>query len=267
MNYTVVGLFRTAEEAQRASERLDDAGFEKENVDYSPYRYEGDYEGEDFDYDEDERSGSFWDRLFGADEPVRRTYSAAGARSNVVTVYTDDEGRAERARDIMDENGAISVDDHIPTGYNEAGYAAGTAVEGTQTQNFAQTTEGSDKVEVVKEELNVGKREVEQGGVRLRSRIIERPVEESVRLREERVYVKRQPVDRAVTDADRAFQNQTVEMSETHEVPVVDKTARVVEEIELAKDVTERDETISDTVRETEVDVENLGSDRRDDLV
>ena len=49
-------------------------------------------------------------------------------------------------------------------------------------------------------------------------------------------------------------------MTEHAEVPVVNKEARVVEEISLGKEVTERDEVVRDTVRKTEVDVDNLSS-------
>ena len=43
-----------------------------------------------------------------------------------------------------------------------------------------------EKVEVVEERLAVGKREVATGGVRVTSRVVETPVEETVRLREAR---------------------------------------------------------------------------------
>ena len=111
-------------------------------------------------------------------------------------------------------------------------------------------------IPVIREELEVGKREVERGGIRLRSRIVENDVEETVNLREETVNVERNTVNRTATDAD--FREEDVEMRERAEVPVVNKEARVVEEITLHKDVDEREETISDTVRETEVDVEKL---------
>jgi hypothetical protein len=45
-------------------------------------------------------------------------------------------------------------------------------------------------------------------------------------------------------------------MTETEEVPVVKKEARVVEEVRLKKDVRERDEVIRDTVRRKDVEVD-----------
>jgi uncharacterized protein (TIGR02271 family) len=110
----------------------------------------------------------------------------------------------------------------------------------------------------MEERLRVGKREVAGGAVRVRSYVVERPVEEQVRLHEERVAVERRPVDRAATDADlAAFQERTIEARATSEEAVVGKEARVVEEIGVRKEATERTETVRDTVRSTKVEVED----------
>jgi hypothetical protein len=85
----------------------------------------------------------------------------------------------------------------------------------------------------------------------------ERPVEESVRLREEKVSVERRPVDRPATEADlKARQDETIEMTETAEEAVVSTRARVVEEVVVRKDVDERTETVRDTVRRKDVDID-----------
>ncbi len=106
-------------------------------------------------------------------------------------------------------------------------------------------------IPVVKEELEVGKREVETGGIRLRSRIVENEVSEDVNLRHETVQVERNTVDRPATGGD--FQEEEVELRAHDEVPVVNKSARVVEEISLNKDVTEHEETIRENLKSTEV--------------
>jgi hypothetical protein len=75
------------------------------------------------------------------------------------------------------------------------------------------------------------------------------------------VNVERRPVDRPASDADiNAFREETIEVTTSAEEAVVAKSARVVEEVVIDKDVTERTETIRDTVRRTDVDVENLGT-------
>jgi uncharacterized protein (TIGR02271 family) len=115
-------------------------------------------------------------------------------------------------------------------------------------------TENENVIPVVSEEFQVGKKEVESGGLRLRSRVVETEVSEDINLREENVNVERTAVDRLATEAD--LREDTIEMKEFKEVPIVNKEARVVEEISLSKEVTEREETISDTVRNTEVDID-----------
>jgi len=112
-------------------------------------------------------------------------------------------------------------------------------------------------IPIVEEQLSVGKREVERGGVRVRSYVVETPVEESVRLRDETINVERRAVNRPADVTADAFRERTIELKETDEEAVVAKTARVVEEVVVSKDVTERTEQISNTVRRTEVDVEN----------
>jgi uncharacterized protein (TIGR02271 family) len=110
-------------------------------------------------------------------------------------------------------------------------------------------------IPVTEEELVVGKRAVESGRVRVYSRVKEKPVEESVRLREERVNVERRAVDRPVTDADRK-DDVVIEVTEMREEPVVGKKERVVEEIVVGKTSDERTETVRDTVRRRDVEVE-----------
>lgn len=114
-------------------------------------------------------------------------------------------------------------------------------------------------IPVVAEELQVGKREVERGGVRVQTRVSETPVEEDVTLREERVNVERRPVDYTYhgTEAE-AFQESIVEIKEAYEELILNKKARVVEEVVINKDVDEHTETVRETLRRTEVDVEQL---------
>jgi len=111
---------------------------------------------------------------------------------------------------------------------------------------------------IVEEQLRIGKRTVERGGVNVRTTSQEVPVQETVNLREENVTVDRRPVDRAVGNAPDAFREGTIEITETAEVPVVSKEARVVEEVVVGKEVTERQETVRDTVKRTEVEVDEV---------
>lgn len=110
MSYTVVGMFPTNEMADKASSKLDSAGFGKEDYQISRYSTTGEYiEGSE--YDEDEKTSGFWDFLFGDNDTDRKKYSYAGTKSNIITVYTNTSDRAEKARDIMNDAGAINVND------------------------------------------------------------------------------------------------------------------------------------------------------------
>ncbi len=111
----------------------------------------------------------------------------------------------------------------------------------------------------MEEELRVGKRQVEGGGVRVNTHIIEQPVEETVNLHDEHVNVERRPVNRTATTADfDTFEEGTLEFTESSEEAVVDKRARVAEEVVIRKEGSDRQQTVRDTVRHTEVDVDRV---------
>lgn len=122
-------------------------------------------------------------------------------------------------------------------------------------------TAAEQAIPVVEEQLKIGKREVERGRVRIFSRVVETPVDQSIGLREEHVHVERHKVDQPISTGDAtAFKEQTIELRETAEEPVLEKSARVVEEVVVGKTVSERQQEIHDTVRHTEVQVEQLGA-------
>jgi uncharacterized protein (TIGR02271 family) len=150
--------------------------------------------------------------------------------------------------------------ERVPTGDR----ATRTGADAARERGRAGTREvetGEVKVPVVEEELQVGTRQVRRGGVRLYTRVTERPVEETVRLRDETVHVERHPVDRPATEADVAAAKEgTIEVTETDEEVVARKQARVVEEVVVSKDVEEHTEAVRDTVRRTEVEVESIGA-------
>ena len=123
------------------------------------------------------------------------------------------------------------------------------------------TPDADSTLQLAEERLSVGKRLVNRGGTRIRRYVVETPVEEQVTLRDEKVTLERRPVTdaRPVTAAD--FSDKTIEMTETHEEAVVAKTAHVVEEVALRRDRTDRVETVRDTVRREDVEIEQLPGD------
>jgi uncharacterized protein (TIGR02271 family) len=208
--------------------------------------------------------GRFFATLFGDDNDNNREYSgtyaeAASRGSSVVVVDADDETEAQRARSLMEELGAYDVDARAQQWRSEGWTGFNPDAKDDYVARDRQDLAGRDKMEVVQEELQVGKREVEKGGVRIVQRMSQKPVREIVRLREEHAQVERHPVDRAASPEDlNAFREGTVEVREMAEVPVVGKTARVVEEVSVGKTVQEREETVEDTVRRKDVEIERM---------
>ncbi|RYZ00226.1 MAG: DUF2382 domain-containing protein, partial [Chitinophagaceae bacterium] len=199
----------------------------------------------------------FFRNLFGADHADSARYSHVAERSDsIVTVHAVSREEAEIAAAILDRSGAIDVDERA----RASGFGGGRSdrAEGAADQK-------STVIPRIEEGLQVGTREVEAGGVRVHSRIIEKPVEESIRLREENVRVERQSVDRPVAEHERVnqFRERDIELTERAEVPVVNKQARVVEEVRIRTEVSEREETIHETVRRTDIDVERLDDPNR----
>lgn len=125
----------------------------------------------------------------------------------------------------------------------------------------ALTRDDEDVVlQLVDEEIDVGKRSYETGGVHVETHIISEPIEKEVRINEERVSVQRTKVDRTLEDAaaNALFRDQNYEIRATAEVPVVKKFAHVVEEVVVKREAFDRDEKIRDTVRHMEADITEL---------
>jgi uncharacterized protein (TIGR02271 family) len=260
MSQTVIGIFNEASDAENAVERLLSANFTLDHVDVSNSKSETTSNDSD---GSTSKIGRFFQSLFSNSDEATAYSEVARRGKSLVTVHAQTQDDAMRAAEILDSCGAIDVNEQA------AEYGISDRMETRDTGNYDndsdKTRSDSDEtrsIPVIEEQLRVEKETVESGGARIRSRIVERPVEENLRLREERVTVERNTVNRAATDSDlTSFQEGEIEMIERSEVPLVSKETRVVEEITLGKKVEEREETISDTVRKTEVDVENLSKD------
>ena len=112
------------------------------------------------------------------------------------------------------------------------------------------------------DELRIGMPLKSRGGARVRSVIRETPAEQQVELSEEHVDVDHRPSDRRLSledvKAGGLLMDRTFEIREMREEPVITKEAFVREEVIVRKTVRERTETIRDTVRHTEVAMEEL---------
>lgn len=186
----------------------------------------------------------------GVDEADAKGYADhVGRGGTLVTVRASDD-MAMQVEHILEHGEARAATASVTPASTASRTAPATAPMGTGTD---------DTIQVVKEGLVVGKRQVEGGAVRVTSHVVETPVEEQVALHQERVSVERRPINRPLTGAAAdAFRERTVSARAMSEEAVVGKEARVVEEIGLRKEATDRVETVRDTVRETKVDVEQV---------
>ena len=226
MTTTVIGVFEP-DSVRKVTQDLVKAGFGDRDIDV--------IEGEEREI---------------VSEIVARGYDEVDAKGFAKAVKRGKKLLATKAPDTQVDRVVQIMERH------ESDADEGKAQEETKNSRSERT----ESVPVIEEELEVEKRKVARGGVRLTSTVHEQPVEETVRLREEHVAAERRPVDRRLSEdeAEAAFQDRTIEMNETTEELEVSKEARVVEEVALRKTVQEHEEQVKDTVRRTEVEVEKI---------
>lgn len=213
----------------------------------------------------------FFASLFGADEDDRQkphryatAYPEAYRRgATVLTVTAATDVQAELVEEILERNGAIDIDERVAAWGNEetgSTHVAGTHLGADRAEvvdRKADGLTGHTSIPVIEENLRVGKRELNTGRVRVVSRISERPVEETVSLHEEHAHIERRPVNRPAAAGElNSFKEGSIEIQETAEELVVEKSARVVEEVTIGKQSSDHQETVRDTVRRTDVEVQ-----------
>jgi len=276
---TVVGVFEDYSTAERVAQDLTNAGIPRTAIDVKSNFRTG-AAGRSYESGEHEGGVSgFFHRLFGSDHSEAGHYDEAVRRGNAVVCVSGTPDQIEQAVEIMNSAGAVDIDRHVErykqTGYEryDANAPAYSYDEATAERERFRGNDQGGSIPVIEEELQVGKRVVRRGGVRVYSRVVDQPVEENVELREERVTVDRRRVDRPRAPGERSgLRDQSIEVTEVTEEPVVQKRARVKEEVVVGKESNRRTEKVRDSVRRTEVEVEKLGgenargSDYREDF-
>jgi uncharacterized protein (TIGR02271 family) len=273
MAKTLVGLYDTFTDAERVVQDLVQHGFSRSDMSLMTHDANG--QQADYTYSREallREDGGLIDQLtdLGVPENEARAYAEGVRRSGTLVVVNASDDSADRGLEIMQRVSPTHINARTAQGQeaDRVRVAPYTITQATAEGRRVQARHGGRVVDhegttipVVEEEISVGKRQVEHGTTRIHSRVEEHPVEESVRLREEKVIVERHPVNRPATEADlRASEEETIEITETVEEPVVSKRARVVEEVTVRKEARERTETVRDTVRRKDVDVEPVGA-------
>jgi len=269
----IVALYDTRAHAEAAREKLLAAGVDSGAVQVTDREADRMAGGVDYESGNQGLWGAV-KSMFMPDEDAHAYSHAINAGHAMLVVTPNASANRNHIIEVLEGTNPLDFDAKLEewrqSGYNYGGAsttAAATPVAATSatpmptataaTGNTARTGD-AETIKVMEERLRVGKREVAGGAVRVRSYVVERPVEEQVRLHEERVSIERRPVDRPVSGADAAaFQERTLEARATSEEAVVSKEARVVEEIALHKEASDRTETVRDTLRSTKVDVED----------
>ncbi len=264
MTEHIVAVFNSETAADAAARDLEQAGIPASAI----RRYSAapnDSSRERYADSSTSNGGGFWAWLLG-EEPSTQTTSSlyrdenfyeqrAQTGGTVLSVRVDDDSRIHQTVGILETHHPIEIEEN--TEETGAMSAAAAPAEGVNRGSDATSRGSSASEEVIplaEENIEIGKRTIDRGTTRVRRYVVERPVEREVTLRGERVTIEhRRPLDTSA--AGHAFEERTVEVRETEEVPVVEKSARVVEEVAIRKEATERTETVRDKVRREEVEV------------
>lgn len=269
---TITAMFDSADAANGARQRLIEVGLTADSVQVVNQGATGNGAGSD--------GKGMWESIkdfFTGDDDDRATYEEGIRRGGHLLTARVEEQYADEVIVVLENADAIDLDQRADEWRSEgwsapsttASTGTATAASAGMTENAQTSRTGSEQagleetIPVVQERLRVGKREVNRGGVRVRSYVVEEPIEEQVSLREERVDVERRPVGQRLRQgaADDLLQDRTIEMTESAEEAVVSKDAEVTEEVVVRKFEGERTEGVSDTVRRTEVEVDDLSDD------
>ena len=185
----------------------------------------------------------------------RPLVSASGQTIGVIDEMLVDKS-AERVAAVRLEDGRVCAAEQLEIHADRVIYQPDYEV-GAYAETAAVAT-NDDSIQIVEEEVAVGKRAVVGDTIRVSSKVVTDTVTENVTLVNEEAYVETTPTNTVVSaaDADALFAEKTIEVTEVHEEPVVAKRAVVTGEVEVGKVAETEVETITETARRTVVDVE-----------
>jgi uncharacterized protein (TIGR02271 family) len=153
---------------------------------------------------------------------------------------------------LLDSHKPVDVLDRAKA-YGLVGATSGASARPTTSQLMEE-----ELLRVAEEQLNVGKRMVEAGHTRVRRYVIQKPVEANITLHEEHAEVLRRSISDTAYGKDIDWSEKTIDVTETIEEPVVEKTAHLTEEVVIRRKGSDRTQTVKDTVRRQQVEVDQL---------
>ncbi len=248
----VVTLFDTADHAEAARRNLENAGFSATDISIvGKMGLPGDASAL--------RRPGLWQKLFGRDieEHEARVYGKTVEAGGVVLTLRAPDSQLSKAMGILNQHNVVDVKSRAI----EAGWLAKEAIiEAKPIPAPAKpVTTDIGKGEVLRlaeEQLEVGKRLITEGTTRIRRFVVQKPVEAQVTLHEEHVEIVRRAVADPAFVKDIDWTDRTIEIIETIEQPVVSKSTHIAEEVVIGKKGSDRVETVKDTVRRQQVEIE-----------
>jgi stress response protein YsnF len=251
----IVTLYDTPDHAEAARRNLEASGFapsEISMVDNKTLALAGDKL----------REPGLWHRLFGRDiQPYEaNVYGRSVESGGVVLTVRVAEGDIPRATSILNAHQAV---DPLKRAQQQGLIPTVSAPEHAvrpvpATTAAAGVVSGEDVIVLAEEQINVGKRLVQEGTTRIRRFVTETPVEKQVTLHEEHVRVLR----RAASDPNYVrnidWTDKTIEITETAEEAVVTKSVHIAEEVVIQKEGSDHVQTLRDKVRRQQVEVERI---------
>jgi stress response protein YsnF len=251
MTTSIIGLFENGDIARKVADALIENGIEEDVITI--------LEG----VSASEISGNLIEAGYQEEQAERYAKAMRNGGALIVAEAPDDE--ADDALDTMRGFHALTPEALTELLEKRSSEEAGKskpkarAVEAKPAEKPETQTPETQSAQVIEEELEVGVART-TGGKRLEVSVSEREVQETVTLHSETVEVERTKARRTLSpeEADKAFQERTIEMVEIKEKPVVSKQAHVVEEVSLSKKSGEREVTVSGTVRRQDVTVEDI---------
>src|SRR3979411_1934333 len=232
----VTAIYDSKDDAQQAKQRLLELGVADEHVQILTENASGTPDTESTG----EHKG-LWasiKEMFIPDED-RRAFEESIRRGGFLLGASGEADQADAAIEALEGTNAVDLDRRQDQWKTEGSPGQEPApVRPPLAADPADATEQT--IPVVEERLRVGKRQVDQGRVRVRSFVFDEPIHEEVQLREEHVEIERRPVNQPAsssldTGPSGLFQEQTVELQETAEEAVVAKEAVVTEELRVRK--------------------------------
>ena len=264
---TLVAAFDTKEHATAALNALNAGGFHSDDIsifDHSRVTSGTAVVGSA------PRPPGLWQRLFGNDLNLyeAKVYSTTIDDGGTVVTVRVPRDQVAQASGILDLYHPINVHDRAvtagiaPAAHVETAAKAIAAVPLAKEQTVAVTPKlaavHNDTLRLAEEQLQVGKKLVETGRTRVRRFTTERDVAQDVTLHEEHAEVMRQAMSQPAELKDIDWADGELEVVETKEQALVNKTARVVEEVSLKKKGDDHVETIHEKLRRQEAEIQQL---------